>query len=191
MIKQYITLQEAKPVSGTALVTGVTQLPDIRPPEPIIIPGYAEELAGPLPIMIPEPRRSLAELIRLGATYHDQASPGAFVEKVTMGYYAYERREVWRTCALAAAYAGAFGPASIERPQFSYSEAVFMLNGRLGYHLYTEVTDPVGGRGRLVDRIIKLTDDHKWTREGVAQWVEEIEAGLFSRAGQNWPALVP
>lgn len=176
--KQYITLSEvtAAPLS---VVKSVKQLPDIRPQEVIIIPGYPPEAAPPLPMGTGKPRQSLADLIRVGATYHPPASPGAFVEKIQSGYYAYERREEWRTCIIAAAYAGAFGPGSVERPYFSYTQAVYRLSRQVGYNLEMIVTDPLGVTGKFAERIIKLTDDHHWQREGIIEWVSEVEASLF------------
>jgi hypothetical protein len=94
---------------------------------------------------------------------------------VQIGYYAYERREEWRTCALAAAYAGAFGPQSIERPDFSYSMALWRLSQRVGYNINAcQVVGPTGRRNNLADEMIRLVDEDLWTRAGVADWVESL-----------------
>lgn len=44
---------------------------------------------------------TLSRSLLLGRAYHPLCRQ-SFVEKVQFGYYAYERREEWRTCALAA-----------------------------------------------------------------------------------------
>ena len=161
------------PITGLALVTAVSQLPDIATnPSVIVIPGQA---ATPHNFGPELPRLSLAQLIAAGSAYHDAAAPGAFVEVLQVGYYAWERRIVYRTCPVAAAYVGAFGPDSIERPAFSYTQAIYRLSRRVGYDLEVPVVDPLGKRGPLVERIIKLTDDHKWDRAGIIEWVSEVE----------------
>ena len=97
------------------------------------------------------------------------------MERVQIGYYAYERRDEWRTCTLAAAYAGAFGPDSIEKPAFSYSMAVWRLSQRVGFDIDKhQVTGPTGRQNNLADEMIKLTDDNLWTRSGVAEWLESL-----------------
>ena len=92
-----------------------------------------------------------------------------------LGYYVYEQREEWRTCALAAAYAGAFGPQSIERPDFSYSMAIWRLSQRVGYNIgERQLVGPTGRHNNLADEMIKLVDDNLWTRAGVADWVASL-----------------
>jgi len=159
-------------------------------PDIIVIPGHVEEVAPPLPLVVPETKPTLADLIRIGSTYHPPCR-NAFVEKVQLGYYAYEQRTEWRTCFIAAAYAGAFGPTSIERSTFSYTEAVFLLGEKVGYDLETVVTDPTGKRGKLAERIIKLADDHLWTAQGVTTWLDKIEPTLRSQAPQILPLATP
>jgi len=187
------TAQRQVVKTALQLVRRIAPLAPIPAPTPdiIIIPGHTEP-PPPLPLLIPEPkpRKTLAHFLRVGATYHPRCR-NAFVEKVQIGYYAYERREEWRTCLLAAAYAGAFGPNSIERPQFSYTQAVFLLSEEVGYSLKTVVTDPTGNSGPLADRIIKLADDHFWDENGVAKWLDRIEPLLQSQAPQILPLAVP
>ena len=91
---------------------------------------------------------------------------------VAITYCVYEQRLEWRTCTLAAAYAGAFGPQSIERPEFSYTMAVWQLSQKVGYDIgKTIVTGPTGRQNNLDDEMIKLTDVNLWTRAGVADWL--------------------
>jgi hypothetical protein len=135
-------------------------------PEPIIIPGY-------VPTSKPQ-EQPLSELLRIGRQYHPLCR-NSFVECVQIGYYAYERREEWRTCALAAVYAGAFGPQSIERPDFSYSMAVWRLSQRVGFNVgQRQVIGPTGRHNNLADEMIKLVDENLWTRAGVADWLEAL-----------------
>lgn len=137
-------------------------------PEPIIINMPARE---------PQPQtETLSGFLRVGRQYHPLCR-SAFVEKVQIGYYAYERREEWRTCALAAAYAGAFGPQSIERPDFSYSMAIWRLSQRVGYDIgERRVIGPTGRHSNLADEMIKLVDENLWTRAGVVDWLASIGA---------------
>lgn len=135
-------------------------------PDPIIILQYPEESKVQTD--------TLSNFLRIGRLYHPLCR-SAFVEKVQLGYYAYERREEWRTCALAAAYAGAFGPQSIERPDFSYSMAIWRLSQRVGYNIgERQVVGPTGRHNNLADEMIKLVDDNLWTRAGVAEWVASL-----------------
>lgn len=134
------------------------------PPVPIVIALPAEAPSAGL----------LSHWLRIGRTYH-QLCRNTFVERVQIGYWAYERREEWRTCALAAAYAGAFGPRAIERPAFSYSMAIWKLSQRLGFDIGKfQVTGPTGRQNNLADEMIKLVDENLWTREGVAEWLASI-----------------
>lgn len=118
------------------------------------------------------PLQMLAGYLLVGRTYHDRASVGSFVDKVQLGYYAYDRREEWRTCALAATYAGAFGPQAIERDGFSYSQAVWQLSDLVGHDLNElYVFGPTGRVSAVMDEMILLTDANLWTRLGVAHWL--------------------
>lgn len=135
-------------------------------PAPVIIPGY-------VPTSEPQ-ARPLSELLRIGRLYHPLCR-NSFVERVQIGYYAYERREEWRTCALAAAYAGAFGSQAIERPEFSYSMAVWQLSQRVGFDIgQRQLIGPTGRHNNLADEMIKLVDDNRWSRAGVADWLESL-----------------
>lgn len=117
---------------------------------------------------------SLSRSLALGRTYHPLCRQ-AFVERVAIGYYAYERRYEWRTCALAAAYAGVFGPGEIERPSFSYSQACWLLGQVLGYDPAKLIVEgPTGRRLPVAEEMIKLTDNDLWTRRAVAAWLGSI-----------------
>jgi len=128
--------------------------------------------SGPLitvksqPIIITLPSEAtgetLSNFLRVGRQYHPLCRH-SFVERVQVGYYFYERREEWRTCALAAAYAGAFGPGSIERPEFSYSMVVWRLSQRVGFDI-----------SAIAEKMITLVDENFWTRAGVAEWLESM-----------------
>lgn len=131
----------------------------------------------PIVISVPpltNPQHSLSGYLRVGSTYHALCR-NTFVERVQIGYWAYERREEWRTCALAAAYAGCFGPRSIEKPAFSYSMAIWQLSQRLGFDIgKLQVIGPTGRQNNLADEMIKLVDENLWTRTGVAEWLASI-----------------
>ncbi|WP_420643024.1 hypothetical protein [Candidatus Leptofilum sp.] len=167
----------SKPQSATTAMT-------IHTPNGVIL-SEPEQAAliphQPDPIIIPQqpnpPQTStdtLSNFLRIGRLYHPLCR-NAFVEKVQLGYYAYEQREEWHTCALAAAYAGAFGPQSIERPDFSYSMAIWRLSQRIGFNIgERQVIGPTGRHNNLADEMIKLVDDNLWTRAGVADWVASL-----------------
>lgn len=98
------------------------------------------------------------------------------MERRMIGYYHYERRIEYRTCVIAAAYVGAFGPESIEEIGFSYSMAVWRLSQKVGYDLNTLMVYGPTGRCQPVAReIIQLVDQDGWTREGVAEWLESLK----------------
>ena len=154
--------------------------------EPASLPGLVlVERAGPLVTIPPVPivitvtteapgNGLLSHWLQIGCTYH-QLCRNAFVEHVQIGYYAYERREEWRTCALAATYAGAFGPKSVEKPEFSYTMAIWRLSQRLGFDIGKfQVVGPTGRQNNLADEMIKLVDENLWTRTGVAEWLASI-----------------
>lgn len=113
------------------------------------------------------PDNKLSKYLFVGRTHHDLCR-NTFVEKIQHGYYAYERWIEWKTCAVAAAYAGAFGASSIEHPKFSYSMAVWRLSQLVGYDIGKyEITDPTGRTAPVAEVMIKLVDDNYWNRVGV------------------------
>ncbi len=97
------------------------------------------------------------------------------MQKVQYGYYAYERWTEWQTCALAAAYAGIFGPGEIERPEFSYSQACWLLSKVLGYHPGQLIVEgPTGRRLPVAEEMVKLVDVDLWNRRAVAAWLGSV-----------------
>lgn len=128
------------------------------------------------PIVLPLNRgyRELSQALLAGREYHPLCRH-SFVECHTVGYYAYERRNVWKTCALAAAYAGIFGPGEIERPEFSYSQCCWLLSQVLGYDPSKLIVDgPTGRRLPVAEEMVKLVDDNLWNRRTVAAWLYSV-----------------
>lgn len=118
--------------------------------------------------------RPLSELIAIGRTYHPLCRH-AFMEKRVTGYYHYERRATWYTCALAAAYAAAFGPGSVERDDFSPSMMVWRLAQVIGYRAdMLPVTGPTGRLQPVSLEVMDLVDVDHWTRQGVAEWLGSV-----------------
>ena len=173
ILSRWLGLQKPEPASTaltvhtpTDLIIPERPLPAIHQPAPTII--------NLPPIQTETQSDTLSNFLRIGRLYHPLCRQ-AFVERVQIGYYAYERRDEWRTCALAAAYAGAFGPQSIEKPDFSYSMAIWRLSQRIGFDIGQRmVVGPTGRRNNLADEMIKLVDDNLWTRAGVAEWVASL-----------------
>lgn len=158
-------VQWAEPPSMACLVVEAGPVTTITAPTP-----------PPIIITAPlaEPNGRLSHYLFTGRLHHPLCR-NAFVERVQIGYYAYERREEWRTCALAAAYAGCFGPQSIEKPEFSYSMAIWRLSQRVGFDIgKRQVIGPTGRHNNLVDEMIKLVDENLWTRAGVAEWLASL-----------------
>jgi hypothetical protein len=175
IVSRWLGLQKPKSAS-TGLTTKTLSGVTISKPMPAaLIPHKHEPIIIPQLPEAPETTTdTLSNFLRIGRLYHPLCRT-AFVEKVQIGYYAYERREEWRTCALAAAYAGAFGPQSIEKPDFSYSMAIWRLSQRVGFNIgERQVLGPTGRRNNLADEMIKLVDDNLWTRAGVADWVASL-----------------
>ncbi len=142
------------------------QHPHIPQPDPIIID-------------IPQPRRrsqsnTLSYYLEMGRRMHPLCRD-SFIERVELGYYYYERRTEWRTCALAAAYAGLFGPRSVERPDFSESMAIWRLSQKLGYDLRTTIVyGPTGRCQPVIEEMIQLVDEDGWARDGVVEWLQTL-----------------
>lgn len=136
-------------------------------------------LPGPVIIDMPTPVKpvdtaTLSNYLRIGRTYHPLCRH-AFIEKQITGYYHYEQRVTYKTCAVAAAYAGAFGPQSIERPDFSYSMALWRLSQKVGYDLNTLIVHgPTGRRQPVAEEMMQLVDENHWTREGLVEWLESL-----------------
>lgn len=160
-----------------------THLPIITPQQEFIgnhsdQPYYP---AAPGPVVIDMPARvrpvdtaTLSNYLRIGRTYHPLCRH-AFIEQRMTGYYHYEQRVEYSTCAVAAAYAGAFGPQSIERPDFSYSMALWRLSQKVGYDLNTLIVNgPTGRRQSVAEEMMQLVDINHWSREGLVEWLESL-----------------
>lgn len=153
-----------------------THLPIVAPPQEIII---TPRIPTPVIIDMPRPVRpvdtaTLSNYLGIGRTYHPLCRH-AFMEKRVIGYYHYEQRVQYSTCAVAAAYAGAFGPQAIERPDFSYSMALWRLSQKVGYDLNTRIVHgPTGRRQPVAEEMMQLVDDNRWTREGLVEWLESL-----------------
>lgn len=172
-ISRWLRLQEPSSVTNALPMQSQTDL--IVPERPLPIPHQPTPTIIDLPpVQIASQTHTLSNFLRIGRLYHPLCR-NAFVQRVQIGYYAYERREAWHTCALAAAYAGAFGPQSIEKPEFSYSMAIWRLSQRVGFDIGEQnVFGPTGRRNNLADEMIKLVDNNFWTRAGVAEWVASL-----------------
>lgn len=186
MTQQYLTLNQPKQQNavapylsaGTAVLPLTSQHPAAARPAqtwPLkCVVAVSEVVTIPAPVYFGQysPLAMLAGFLAIGRTYHARASIGSFVDKVQVGFYAYERREEWRTCAVAAAYAGALGPQVIERDEFSYSQAVWYLSDLVGYDLNElHVLGPTGRLSAVVDEMVLLTDTNLWTRLGLVHWL--------------------
>ena len=140
-------------------------------PLPIVVPRQLPQRHQPPVVHIctqPAAGPRLSDLLLIGRQYHAQCR-GTFVERVEHGYYAYERWVEWRTCALAAVYAAAFGPASIERPEFSYTQAVWQLSRLMGWGLEERmVQGPTGRRNNVATELVKLVDENYWDTNALA-----------------------
>lgn len=171
----FLNLIAPKPTAGPekAGLPAIIPRRDLPAAPPSVLPGEPQ----PPPVIIPGRGREngrLSDLILEGCRHHELCRD-AFVQKVQIGYYAYERREEWHTCTLAAAYVGAFGPASIERPDFSYSMAIWRLSQFTGFDIGNcDVYGPTGRWANVAEEMIALTDRDLWTREGVAEWLSSI-----------------
>lgn len=167
---QVLPQTRTKPVRKQQLVKAKHPVPAPRPrrnqPSPIIIE---------MPSAAPQTETaSLSYLVEIGRRYH-KICRNAFMKKVQTGYYYYERRIEYQTCAVAAAYVGAFGPESVERAGFSFSMAVWRLSQLVGYDLNKQmVVGPTGRYQSLAREMIQLVDEDGWNREGVAEWLYSI-----------------
>lgn len=117
---------------------------------------------------------TLSNFLRIGLKLHPLCRH-SFVKKVITGYYHYDRKIQYQTCAVAAAYAGAFGPESIDDVQFSFSMATWRLSQKVGYDLnQLIVKGPTGRLNSVSQEMTQLVDENWWTREGVAEWLESL-----------------
>lgn len=167
-----VIISQAHPVNELDQFTHIVAVA----PLPITVPrhwepGHMHSRIIHVPGPAPQTGPLLSSLLMMGRQYHPLCR-GSFVEKVEVGYYYYERRMEWRTCALAAMYAGAFGAESVERPDFSYTQALWRLSRLVGFKIGDYAVDgPTGRRNNLADEMIQLVDENKWSRAGVAEWL--------------------
>ena len=133
----------------------------------------------PIPLVIDAPPSlaksiSLSSYLRKGCRYHPLCRQ-SFVDKVVTGFYHYERTTHYHTCAVAAAYVGAFGPDAVTTPEFSYSMAIWRLSLKLGFDLHqVKVIGPTGRKAVVGQEMMQLVDVNWWTREAVADWLDTI-----------------
>ncbi|MCP5097426.1 MAG: hypothetical protein GY943_17920 [Chloroflexi bacterium] len=146
---------------------------------PQLIPQFQTSYQFPESDVIdinPQPitQSTLADYLFIGRQYHALCRHH-FVEQVMHGHYAYSRYVEYRTCAIAAAYAGAFGSESIKSRKLSKSMAIWRLNQRVGYDLTSRmIVGPTGRTNTVADEMFKLIDVDYWTREGVADWLQVV-----------------
>lgn len=189
MSQQYLTLNQPKqqtavapsPSLPSAALVSLTKPNQPAPLEtwPLkCVVNVSPVITIPAPVYFGHhsPLAMLAGFLAIGRTYHARAGTGSFVDKVQVGYYAWEIREEWRTCALAATYAGAFGPQAIERDVFSYSMAIWELSDLVGYDLNElHVLGPTGRLSAVCDEMVLLTDTNLWTRLGLVHWLPRAQ----------------
>lgn len=189
MSQQYLTLNQPKqqtavapsPSLPSAALVSLTKPNQPAPLETwplkcVVAASPVITIPAPVYFASHSPLAMLAGLLAIGRTYHERASIGSFVDKVQVGAYAYERRTEWRTCAVAAAYAGAFGPREVQRDTFSYSQAVWQLSDRVGFDLNElHVLGPTGRVSAVMDEMVLLTDTNYWTRLGLVHWLPKAQ----------------
>ena len=178
-------LQTIKPASQRNTVAPVRSHPLARRPAPTL------PTRQPIVINVPPAKRplrkgTLSYYLERGRHMHPLCRD-SFIEQVIWGYYHYEQRTELRTCALAAAYVGAFGAHTVESvaPACSPtrvmttgpagSQMIWQLSAKLGYDLrQTAVYGPTGRCQPIADEMIQLVDVDGWTRAGIVQWLQTI-----------------
>ncbi len=103
----------------------------------------------------------LSEAIRIGALIHPQAH-GRTVALSAPG-------EIYATCAIGAACIGA----GLKYEDIVYNQ--YLVYAR--FDLNKMVVSPIDGREWPLDAVImNLNDDHRWSRNAIADWIErEVE----------------
>lgn len=120
------------------------------------------------------PTRALAAFLSIGRTYHPLCRR-TLIQRQVVGYYHYERHVVYKTGPLAATYAGAFGSQMVERPDFSYSMALWKLSQEVGCDLsQLWVNGPTGRCQPVIEEMTSLVDVDYWTRAGLVSWLESL-----------------
>lgn len=118
----------------------------------------------------------LSMFLEIGRMYHGYCQH-YHIERTEYGYYHYERQEEYKTDAIAAMYAGAFGKKSVERTDtFSMSQAIYQLSERLNIDLFrVRLPSPIN-QNAIVDVMNEcnnLVAIDGWTRAGVANWLRK------------------
>lgn len=128
----------------------------------------------------------LSVAIRLGAMVHPQGF-GSLVN--ASDPYAFDKATIQRTCALGAAWVASGGGSYVETVKTPIvnargSAAVGASILRLEIPIEWEITlrletlcpvNDCSGHGPLAGAIQHLNDDHRWTREQIADFVERVE----------------
>lgn len=188
MTQQYLILNQPKqqnaavvPYSTTgAAVAPLTEyhIATTWPLKCVVKVSEVETIPAPVYFAGDSPLAKLAELLQIGRRFHDRAPANYFVWQRpydrNRDYYENlvgSNRPI-HTCAVAAAYAGAFGPQAVEQSGFSWSEAVWRLNRHIGYNLdELLVVGPTRRQSTIYDEMILLNDANGWSRAGVAEWL--------------------
>lgn len=170
--------------SSTNQPNSIGQIAQTWPLKCVVAASEVITIPAPVYFGTSSPLQRLANLLHIGRQYHP-IHRGGFTFKNEIGFYAYERRTEWYTCAVSAAFAGAFGPSSVERADFSKSEAIFRLNRWIGYNLdELWVIGPTGRHATVYDEMILLTDANGWSRRGTAEWLPTaaiVQQGMVPR----------
>jgi hypothetical protein len=122
-----------------------------------------------------------SEAIRLGAMLHPQAF-GALTIETRSGWLGIFGKKLVAECALQ----GAIAAAGCVTGRSNGDDASVPVRGDIPsqwtvdvppeWNLFLAVSCPVCEQLDVVGRIIPhLNDDHRWTRERIADWVESIE----------------
>lgn len=130
-----------------------------------------------------KPEISLSEAIRLGSMMKRQGY-GYYREEVRASVMGIPALVEERTCALGAA-ADAVGRLDEVANDDNVFEVVDVF-GILGTSAACPVCGAGGRRWDMSDVIPHLNDDHRWTRERIAEWVEGVEMAVDgSRLGEE------
>jgi hypothetical protein len=142
--------------------------------------------APPPPILI-EPRRQiqtqpLGYYLAVGWQRYGVAR-NAFVQPVTTGYYAYERRTGWRVCALAAIYIGLSGDSAQNVYGLDFNAVEYGITRMTGINLayvYAPAVASMPGvqKGEpvsLLGHLAHLTDNH-WPAKEIIHYCLAAQA---------------
>lgn len=110
----------------------------------------------------------LSEAIFLGSTISPQ----------TFGRLKWSGRSLaYKTCALGAAYdAAGILQGLLSIPASAKAERLIVVEEAFPWALSARTHCPIcGGNEGVLDVVIDLNDNHRWTRERIAEWVAKIE----------------